>query len=245
MRGSPRHLLEPPGSPPALPWARRLCSTARANGGSRPGRTAPSDWAGRARPRPSRARGCPLSRLSGRGGGCAPSIPCGPLAIPRLRARAAYLLRLARRPGGKMAAMEGPLAVFGERTSGDTIRTQNGNGRGLPAGARRAVRGEAGREEVTWRGLYPPPCAHPPQPPAGKGLAQPPLSLSPGPLGAVGGGPLPPEGKEGRRHCSFSAASPRRREAGAVPRRSQASRLGSDPASPSLVEVHTGRGGGC
>lgn len=47
-----------------------------------------------------------------------------------------------------MAAMEGPLAVFGERTSGDTIRTQNGNGRVLPAEpAKRGGRAEG----VTWR----------------------------------------------------------------------------------------------
>lgn len=47
-----------------------------------------------------------------------------------------------------MAAMEGPLAVFGERTSGDTIRTQNGNGRVLPAEP--AMRGGSA-EDVTWR----------------------------------------------------------------------------------------------
>lgn len=47
-----------------------------------------------------------------------------------------------------MAAMEGPLAVFGERTSGDTIRTQNGNGRVLLV--QPAVRGGSA-EDVTWR----------------------------------------------------------------------------------------------
>lgn len=34
-----------------------------------------------------------------------------------------------------MSTMEGPLAVFGERTSGDTVRTQNGEG-GAPSEGR-------------------------------------------------------------------------------------------------------------
>lgn len=94
---------------------------------------------GRPWPRPFSARparACPRSSSRHSIAACWPF--CG----------SALYLPLAPRPGGKMAAMEGPLAVFGERTSGDTIRTQNGNGRVLPAEP--AMRGGSA-EDVTWR----------------------------------------------------------------------------------------------
>lgn len=50
-----------------------------------------------------------------------------------------------------MAAMDGPLAVFGERTSGDSIRTQNGNGRRTPGVGSRAVGSRGG---AAWRGRH-------------------------------------------------------------------------------------------
>jgi len=82
-----------------------------------------------------------------------------------------------------MAAMEGPLAVFGDRTSGDTIRTQNGTVTAARCWQGLVSRGGRGRKEVTWRGRYRRHVlAHLSSP--GEGLALLAASRNPRPLGA-------------------------------------------------------------
>lgn len=193
-RASPRYLLEPAGSfpappPPPLPRAWRLCSTAPTNRGLRLGRTARLDWAGRARSRPSRGQGRPLSLhslpRSGGWGGVYPAFPAAPLAIPWLRAlpsrwawRGGRAGRWRRWRDPWLFSASGPAATRSARKTVTAARCR----RGLHD------RWREGRQGGNMARPFPPPCAHPALPPPGKGLALPPASLSPEPLGARGGG---------------------------------------------------------
>lgn len=116
---------------------------------------------------PIAARGCAAPRpaigQAGRGPAPPPGVPAagggsrraprpgGHSAAGRARCRLCPLQAGTARRGADMAAMDGPLAVFGERTSGDSIRTQNGNGRRN----RRVGSAAAGsRGGAAWRGRH-------------------------------------------------------------------------------------------
>lgn len=152
--GTPRACAPRPATPSRSSWKRP--GPAPSRGGFVQPRP-PIAARGRAVPRPriGQARGeapppagrAPSHRPLGQGG----AFPAC-LAPPRPSRRSApscpFPVRVAPRPGGKMSAMEGPLAVFGERTSGDTVRTQNGNGGALRRGpGRGGGKGGAGRSE--------------------------------------------------------------------------------------------------